>query len=66
MTQGNMDRGVRSPVPLPAFLCVDCFFSRPESGVFCVKTTGVFTCCLFRMEEEEEPRGGRLLWLDKK
>jgi hypothetical protein len=33
MTQGHMDRGVRSSVPLPAFLCVDFLFSIVQNRV---------------------------------
>jgi hypothetical protein len=42
MIQGHMDRGVGSPVPLPAFLCVDCFFLSSRIGcVLCEDDGGL-------------------------
>jgi hypothetical protein len=48
MTQGHMDRGVRSPVPLPAFLCVDCFFLSSRTGcVLCEDDGGLHLVVCF-------------------
>ena len=57
MTQGHMDRGVGSPVPLPAFLCVGFFFLSSRIGCVLCEDDGGLHLLFVKKEEEEEPRG---------
>jgi hypothetical protein len=70
VTQGHMDRGVRrSPIPLPACLCVDCFFLSSRIGCVLWEDGGglhlLFVVCFFSKSKKSQETK-EFLWLERK
>jgi hypothetical protein len=56
VTQGHMDRDVGSSVPLPAFLCVDCFFLSSRIGCVLCKDNGGLHLLFVSIDEERRAK----------
>jgi hypothetical protein len=56
MTHGHMDRGVRSPVPLPAFLCDDYLFLSSRIGCVLCEDDGGLHLLFVSIDEERRAK----------